>query len=339
MKYDAQTAQVKTLLPGAQNILILLPPEAGIDQLAAGLALYLSLEQIKKNVAIATEGIIRVGHTQLFGVGQIQNKIPPSSSGDLVLTLGGVVVPGPNGQEGALPLEKMDYQASGSDLKLIFRVKPGQKFEPTFITPQYEGGKFDLIFVIGAQNLQSLGNLYQNNQAVFSQTHLVNIDNQANSQFGTTNVVDPQSSSLSEIMGQVLPSLQLPIETDISSNILSGIFEATNNLQSPNVGAETYEIVAQSLKAGGQKPSEVSQPQPAPAPTSAPAGFDLSKLQTITPEPVKPEATSAPLGGAKEQQPEYQSSPEEMPSGEAATSGEPELDWLTPKIYKGGNVG
>lgn len=350
MKYDLQIAELQRLLSVSQNILVVLPQNSDVDNLAAGLALFLSLEQTGKEVAIASEGVIRVGHTNLFGVGQIQSTLPQTKGGNLAIILGGVVDPA-IGKPPAL--EKLDWFAEGSDLKLVFLTLPGQKFEPTHITPRFEGGSWNVVFVVGATNLEELGSLYSTHQEVFSRIHLVNIDNQStNSQFGQTKIVDPGASSLSEIIMQLLPALGLPVNGDISSNILNGIFAATADLGDNRVNAETYEVVAQALRAGGHRPGkEVSVPpvpasesviQSTPFPAASQPGFDLSKLFPTSVPPV--------VSSLREQQKEPQPlvatnvpSPEERPGGEGVVSEEevvtPGSDWLTPKIFKGTNLG
>lgn len=326
MKYEAQLQALKNLLPQAQNILIALPSEVDIDNLASALALLLSLQQSGKQVAIVSGGVIKVEHAHLFGIGQIKNQLPETRGGNFVITLGGVVAP-----DGTVPsLQKLDWAPSGveqKDLKLTFYVVPGQKFSPTHITPGYEGGSFNLIFVLGTSNLTLLGDLYNGNREVFSTTPLVNIDQKAgNTNFGTINFVDPEASSLSEIVGQVISIFQLPLDTDIASNLLAGIFAATSNMQSSQVTAEAYEIVAGALKAGGKKPGAVPSPQPSMMAFAQPqpqvTNYDLDKVFNPQPSPVSPQP---------------QPSPEEIPAGEKIMT--PEDDWLTPKIFKGGSIG
>lgn len=324
MKYNQNLTEAQKLIPNAKSILIALPTGASIDLLAAGLALYLSLIQTKKEVSIIMDGPVLVGHTSLFGAGQIQNRLPQSSNGNFVLTLGGVA--NPNDPQRPIPsVVNMDYKAEGTDLKLIFNVVPGMSFEPTHITPSREGGKFDLVFVIGVINLNLLGNIYTTNQSTFSGVHLINIDNNpANAQFGASNVIDPAASSLSEIMAQVLPGLALPIDADIAANILAGIYIATDNLQSGNVSADTFLVVAEAMRAGGKKPAAPTLPN-----QQAQAFSDAFTMPPV----VTPQATPST----------YRSSPEERPAGEGLMSeGEvinPEPDWLTPKIFKGGGLG
>ena len=105
MKYTQEISQIQPTLTPAQNILIVLPSEINIDKLASGLSLFLSLKTFGKNVSIVTEGIIRVGHSDLFGVGQVGSQITSTKGGDLTITLGGVVSP-----DGKVPaLQNLDW--------------------------------------------------------------------------------------------------------------------------------------------------------------------------------------------------------------------------------------
>lgn len=343
MKYEAQLTNLKTLLPQAKTVLIALTPQAGVDELAAGLSLTLALENAGKNVSIVTESVIRVSHTNLFGVGKVQDKVPESTGGDLSIVVGGVA-----SADGTVPsLEKLDWYTKGADLHLVFHALQGQKFEPTFITPKKEGGNYDLVFVIGAANLEALGSLYLTKRELFHSSHLVNIDTkQQNLQFGATNIVDPSASSVSEIVYQTLQSLVLPIDPDTSTNILSGIFTATSNLQGGNVGADTFEVVAAALRTGGKKPLAVAEATPK-------QNFDFTQFATpstpqptqpfyvpTSPQPVAEQPAQPPVSAtSREYQPEVQPSPEEAPTGEQAQTSTPEADWLTPKIFKGSSIG
>lgn len=328
MKYEAQILEISSLISGSKNILIALPSEANVDHLAAGLALFLSLEQSGKSPSVATEGVIKVGHSHLFGVGQIENKLPQTEGGDFILTLGGVAT-----SDGKVPaVAKMDYYPSGTDLNLVFRVVPGAKFEPTHITPRFDGGGFDLIFTIGASSLEKLGKIYISNQQVFNGVNIINIDNSLeNTKFGKVQIVDPEVSSFSEIVAQILPSLALPFENDIATNTLSGIFAATSNLQGNNVTADTYSVVASAIRVGGKRPIE----QPAENPVNMPW---INTPTQPTPTPPSADNFTVPPVVSDNNQPPVSAMTEETPSGEAATT-TPEADWLTPKIFKGSSIG
>lgn len=348
MKYDSQIVELKNLLPAAKNILICLPFGADIDKLAAGLGLFLILEALGKQVNIVSDDAIVVSQSHLFGVDHVQKNIPPTEGGNLTLTLEGVAA-----SDNTVPaLEKLDWFAENNNLNLVFHVLPGQTFQPRGIVPHYQGSGFDLIFVVGAVNLNALGNIYQANSQAFSGTHIVNIDTQsANTSFGATNVLDNQASSVSEMMVNLISDLGLTIDADSASNLLAGIFNATANLTDPKVTAETYMAVASCLRVGGRKPQSPPVYQQATT-------YDWNAVsaagQNMPDFAVPPVVTSGqqiqPVVDQGDHETVFQSppqppppveigSPEERPYQEGVISETPEPDWLTPKIFKGTSLG
>jgi len=319
MKYDGQIGELKNLLPTAKNILIALPVGADTDRLSAALSLFLVFEGQGKQVSIVCEDTMTVAQSHLFGVDHVQKTLPQTEGGNLTLTLEGVAA-----SDGTVPaLEKLDWYAESSNLNLVFHVLPGQTFQPARIVPRYQGSGFSLIFVIGAANLDSLGGIYRQNAQVFSGVHVVNIDNQGNTGFGATNVVDSNAASVAEVVTFLLQDLGIVLDGDIASNLLAGIFASTDNLVSPKVNADTYMAVANCLRVGGKKPGAVSGQQTAGTIIGGISGPvpDLSAL-------IPPSVVSAP-----------QPSPEERPAGEGIVSETPEPEWLTPKIFKGTSLG
>ncbi len=354
MKYDLQLTELKNLLPTAKNIVIVLPANSDIDRLAAGLALFLTLEALGKEVSIVCDTSVKVSQSHLFGVDHIQNTLPQTEGGNLTITLEGVAA-----SDGTVPaLEKLDWYAENSNLNLVFHVLPGQTFQPARIVPHYQGSGFGLIFVIGAVNLNALGNIYQVNNQAFSGVHLVNIDTQiANTSFGQTNILDTNASSVSEVMVNVISDLGFNLDADSASNLLAGIFDATNNLTDPKTTAETYIAVAQCLRVGGRKPSVtmggvptetfpqqdlmplIPREQPAVSQPVVPIQPQIQPqdVSGYTTPPVIPNNNLGDDSLVAQSVP--QPSPEEKPSGERVVTETPEPDWLTPKIFKGSSLG
>lgn len=344
MKYDSQLTELKSVLPTARNILIALPANANIDVLASGLALFLTLQAAGKQVSIVCDNTIKVGQSHLVAVDHIQKNVPSTEGGNLTLTLEGVAA-----SDNTIPaLEKLDWYAENSNLNLVFHISPGHTFQPAKIVPKYQGSGFNLIFTVGALNLNALGNVYSSNSQAFSGTHIVNIDTQSsNTSFGQTNVLDTQASSVSEIMSNVLTDLGFALNADAASNLIAGIFDATQNLTKISATAETYMAVAQSLRVGGKKPA-VSAAVPAydwqalmPASQGEPRG------QTVIPDYAIPSVVSSTppqqvdnSGDDSQSSPPIQSgSPEERPFEEGVISETVEPEWLTPKIFKGSTLG
>ncbi|MDO8573800.1 MAG: hypothetical protein Q7R77_03550, partial [Candidatus Daviesbacteria bacterium] len=309
--------------PTAKNILIAVPTGASIDKLSAGLALFLTLEAAGKQVSIICDDNILVGQSHLFGVDHIQKTLPSTEGGNLTLTLEGVA-----SSDNTIPaLEKLDWFAENSNLNLVFHVLPGQTFQPARIVPKYQGSGFNLIFVVGAVNLNALGNIYSQNVSAFSGTHIVNLDTQtSNASFGQTNVIDSAAVSVSEVMVNLISDLGFSLDADSAGNLLCGLFDSTNNLSDPKATADTYMAVANCLRVGGKKPGAQVQKQPEVV-SSIPQqpAYDWNALSAAIGQKVAPMAP--------------QPSPEERPAGEGVVSETVEPEWLTPKIFKGTSLG
>lgn len=333
MKYDAQIGELKNKLDSASSVLVVLPKEVNVDLLAAALALYLSLKQSGKSAAVVSESELKVSQAALFGIGDIKGQLPESNSGNFVIKLDGVV------EGGKVPaLEKLDWFPSGSDLNLVFHVQPGKKFEPINISHHYDKTSFQLIFFVGAPTLADFGGIYTNNIGVLGGATKVSIDNsQNNNLFSNVNIIDSNTASISEMVSQILQSLGLPQDADIASNIVTGIYDATQNLTA-NVSGDTFIAVGQAMQMGAKVPF-------VRAPLNQ-GGFDIRKFTS--------QPTDNGQQTAKDQRPKTQDRDEqpaeraksqyEVPAGEQATHGNPEgtnpaPDWLTPKVFGGKNLG
>jgi len=319
LKYDHQLTEVKSRFPSANRILIVLPQNLNTDNLAAGLSLYLSLKSAGKKVDVVSTGTPLVSQSHLYGIGEIKNHVAKAGAGNFIISLDGVV--DNTGTMQQVPaLEKLDWYPEGSKLNLVFHVVQGQRFEPTNIASRHEEAGYDLTWVIGCQNLNELGDLFISNSQYFAQSQVINVDNnQTNAYFGFANVIDPQASSLSEIIAQVLPSLTLNMDRDAASNIITGIYGATNNL-TQKINPDTFMVVSQAVQVGGVLPGAAqpaaSQPQPVQQPAPAP------QLQTnFQPQPQVVQQPPAP-------QPIYQpepqfSAPIETPAPQPSLQGSP----------------
>jgi hypothetical protein len=354
VKYDTQIGELKTKLDSANSVLVVLPKEVNTDKLASALALYLALKKAGKQVSIVSEAELKVAQTNLFGLGDIQKSLPENNSGNFVIKLDGIV------EDGKVPaLVKLDWFPTGNDLNLVFHVAPGKKFEPINLSHHYDTTNFQLVFFIGGQTLADFGTLYSNNVNQLGSATWVNIDNsQNNNLFAPINIVDTQTISLSEMVAQIIQGLSLAQDADIANNLISGIFEMTQNL-TVNVSGTTFITVGQAMQEGGRVPfAQVIEDA---------GGLDLSQFanqssdNTAAPveEPVAPTQSEVitkgdrPIGvmteAKTEPAPEADSQPTatsqfEVSVGEQAVGGNPESsdptpDWLTPKVFGGKSLG
>lgn len=301
--YLTQLGDFPSKLASSKRILVALPGDFSVDSLASSLALALALQKAGKNVFVVSEGTPLVSHSNLYGIGDIKSAVPTSGEGNFIIKLDGVV--DPSGQMNTVPsLEKLDWYPEGSALNLVFHVVPGQRFEPTKVDYSHETSGFDTIFVVGAAALDNLGAIYLKNASAFSKATVVNIDtDSSNTQFGNINVVDSQASSIAEMMVSLIPNLGLAMDTDIASNIVAGLYNATANL-TQKVNANTFAAVAAAMQSGGKLPegghsSEVVQEV---AETTQSVQEAVSAETVVEPEVIQPQTNQIQFNAKNEQQ-------------------------------------
>ena len=283
-----------TIINKGKTGIIVLPPNPSIDAIASATSLYLGLAKLGKTVKIACESNIE---SDLFAADKIQKDL--TADGD------NLVISFPY-TEGSI--DKVDYNIKGNSFNLIITPRPGYpKLDPSQVKYSYTGGIIDFFVTIDAVNLNSLGNIYSENQSQFNGRDIINIDRHlTNSFFGTVNFVNRTASSLSELILVLLQALNTEIDKNIATNLYAGLIAATNNFNSYSVNATTFESAAQLLKAGAIK-KILKKPEIKFSPTQ-----NNKETQTIKPvETVEKETQNE------------RSTPQ---------------DWLRPKIFRGGNL-
>jgi len=242
------------LINQAHNILIALPRGANLDQIAAGLALYLSLQKSGKQTGVVCPEPMRVELSRLVGVDRITDKV---AGADLAI-LFNYPISG---------IEKVTSDEQDGKLRLIIRLNPGQ---PPLTAAQVVfspvGATGDLIITLGTRKLEGLGKVYFDNKEFFEQKPIINIDNNSqNTGFGKVNIVDKDVVSFSEMVSTIIFETGLPMDSDISSNLLSGLRTATDNFQSSRVTADTFEVAAFALRTHEGKTEQAgTEAEPSP---------------------------------------------------------------------------
>ena len=333
-------SKISALLGKSNDILIVLPIQPTVDAAAAALSFSLSLSKSQKQSTVACSEPITVGLNRLVGVNKITDKI---GSRNLIASFDYIED----------SIEKVSYSISEGKFNLV--IKPKEGFPPMDtekVSYSYSGASADLLISIGAPRPENLGKIFHNERKLFDEQETINIDTSPlNSQFGKSNLVDPRSSSLSEIVGLMIKYLNMPIDADIATNLLAGMETATNNF-TVKTRAETFEMIAWCMKNGGRREQLKTQlpAQPFNAkPFMTPSIPPVQKMQ-----PQKPPINSRPQVFPQSQpRPQFQPQPQTQPSAVNTTNrnlsgttfagksfqspvpSAPSPDWLKPKIYKG----
>jgi len=301
---NEQIGELKEKLEEAKEIVILTGKSPSYDSLAAALGLVLVLEKNGKKVTVACQAEMTVQVSDIFGVNKVVNEL---SGKNLIISFDYV--------EGAV--DKVSYNIEGNKFNLIIAPKGGvEPLSSEKVDFSTGGARADLVFVIGVCDLEGLGKIYSENRELFESSTVVNIDCvDENKDFGRINLVNPGASSCSEVVAAMVRILKLELSKDGASNLLSGIDWKTDYLTSEAVGPEAFEAVAYLLRAGAKRRAVKRKK----------AGEEKKTVVKLK-EPVE----------IKKDQPETDEG--KVVGVEEEKAKKPPDDWLTPKVYRGGQL-
>lgn len=291
--------RLKSIIEKSRHGAIIVSPQATYDTLSAATSLYLSFLEKGLDLILVSETPVNV---DLLGAEKFTSSL--SAPGD------SLVISFPY-QEGAV--DKVDYRIEGDNFNLIITPKDSQsKLDPKQVKFFYTGGNFDFILLLDTPSLNTLGELYQNNQSLFQGREIINIDRHfTNMNFGTLNIVVKNVSSSSELIYHILKAGNFLIDKEIATNLYAGLLSATNNFTSFSTTADTFLVASELLRKGAMK--KIVK-QPVKKPISNQIFFDQKTERIKTPS-------------INEIEKEPASQEENTPA-----------DWLKPKIFKGGNL-
>lgn len=241
--------QIINQINKAKNILIVFGSNPNGDAIASSLALFLFLKKINKKVSVASS---------------LTKKLDKEKSPDSLSFL-----PSYNLIEHNLKnlrkfivslniknakISQIKYNLEGEKLNFIIAPEEGW-FSPEDVSSASGGFEYDLIFCINTPDLESLGQLYDNNIEFFYKTIIINIDNQANNEeYGQINYLDINASSSAEIIFQLITHYNSELlDEDIATCLLTGIIIKTKNYKNPNLTPITLLTSSKLISAGAQR--------------------------------------------------------------------------------------
>lgn len=233
---------LSSIIQSANSILILLPLKPYFDQVAAALALYLSLRE-KKQTSISCPTPMIVEVNRLVGVNKITSEL---GNKNLSMKFVGYK---------ANDIERVSYDIENGEFKLTVIPKPGlpsPKKEQVELS--YSGVSADMVILVGGANDSHFPALSSKD---LLGAKLVHIGTRILSLPGDKSVLSfaKPSSSISEVVTTLINENGLLLDSDIATNLVMGIEEGSNHFSNPEVTAATFEIFANLLKAGGQRTS------------------------------------------------------------------------------------
>jgi hypothetical protein len=238
---QSPTQNISEVINQNDSGVIVLQANPTVDAIGAATGLYLGLAKMGKSIAIACSN---PPQSNLAGADKIQSSLV--AGGD------NLVISFPY-TEGSI--DKVDYNIQGNFFNLVIVPRPGYpKLDPDKVNYTYTGGKIDYVITIDAPNLNSLGQIYTENQNQFQGKNIINIDRHLiNNSYGTVNFINKTSSSTSELVFQLLRDMRIEVDKEIATNLYSGLLAATNNFTSYSVNPGTFESASELMRLGAQK--------------------------------------------------------------------------------------
>jgi hypothetical protein len=229
-----------SLTASARSILILLPSQPDFDQVAAGLALYLSLKNTKEVFVVCPTPML-VEFNRLIGVNQITTE-----SGNKNLTIKFDQYPAEN-------VERVSADVENGMFYLTVIPKPGQVSpKKENIELSYSGVSADTIILIGGANESHFPLLMTLDVQAAKLVYLGTRDLAMTQGKSLISFARP-ASCLSEIAAALIKESGLNFDADIATNLVLGIEKGSSHFSSEETTPETFELFAQLLRAGGQR--------------------------------------------------------------------------------------
>jgi nanoRNase/pAp phosphatase (c-di-AMP/oligoRNAs hydrolase) len=221
--------QIKNQIEAAENILLLVKQNACGDEVAASWGLFQLLKNLGKNPTVLESNLQARNLKFLAAPEKMEKEIVGAR--DFVLSFS------------TARNKIIDFRTENKiDSFDIYITPEKETVDPrdfSFIPAKF---KYDLLVVLGCQNLDQFGEMREKNADLFFEVPIVNIDNSgANENFGQVNLVDITASSVSETLSDFArKKWEKFVDPEAAQCFLAGIISATGNFQSPKTTPQTF---------------------------------------------------------------------------------------------------
>jgi len=230
------------LLDNSNNILLVTPPSPNHDLITSTIALYSLLQNQNKEVTLLNNSFTTNNSSLSF--------LPQPAKKDFI--------DGLDGTRDFLLIFNTKYNkiinitTDKKEDETIIRLTPEKgTIDPRDFSLAPADFKYDLVIILGAPTLETLGEIYQKNTDLFFEIPKININNDSeNDDYGQINLVDLTAASVTEIIGELLFT-QYPdtINEEMAQVLLTGIISTTNSFQKPNTTPQTLILASKLIKA------------------------------------------------------------------------------------------
>lgn len=240
--------QIMEAINRSRHILVVFRHDSG-DGLSAALAIKKILEKLNKEVEVLSPNFAPPSvFNFLPGFTDVRTELSPLQKFIIKIDIA------------KNKLASLSYEVKNDNLFVYITPKTGLITHDAIKTASTDL-KFDLIITIDCPDLNSLGDIYQNNTDLFTKVPVLNIDhNPANENFGSINLVDISSLASAEIIFELLqktwPDLITP---EITTLLLTGLIVKTKSFRAGNTNGRTLQNASKLVNMGADREKIVTQ--------------------------------------------------------------------------------
>lgn len=229
--------ELSGLLNNGQHILIVGPTDPSIDVVCSAAAWQIFLLNQKKQADIVFGGK-KPDLKFLPSAVNLHSDINDLNKFKIILNVAQTKV------------KQLSYDLNDKEL-VIDIVPEGGIFESHDLRTEKGDYTYNLILVLGAVDLESLGSIYRDNRHFFQTVPIINLDRQLlNENFGQLNIIEAKATSIAEMSYY---ALQKHLTKDIATCLLAGLIAATNSFQSMQVTPQVLELASNLLVKGAER--------------------------------------------------------------------------------------
>ena len=232
--------QTSEAIRQAETVLIITGQHPSVDQVSAVMALAAILRKFGKKVTpIVTDN--PPASVQMLDMGAVDRGM--GGSRDFVIKVD--VTKG--------EVDKLRYEVQGNKLNISLTPFKGS-FAPNDVTFGYGDFHYDLAIALGVPTRARLDRIYDQNLASFETIPLVNLDfHRSNESYGAVNLIEPNASSLCEMLVALSESLQGGIiDAEIATALFMGIIASTDRFTATHTSPKSLTVAAQMMAAGAR---------------------------------------------------------------------------------------
>lgn len=236
--------QIFKQIEKSKNILIVFSAKNGGDSFSSALALFLFLKKQNHEASIVGAGIDEEKNIFSFlpGYSEIQSDL--NNLRRFVVSV----------DISQAKVNQIKYLVDNNTLNFIISPSEGW-FKPEDVSARAGEFKYDLIITVGVGDLESLGEIHDENVEFFYKTSIINIDQHAaNEEFGQINFIDLNAVAISEIIFYLIKNQGEDfLDEDIATCLLAGIIQKTKNFKTPNLTPRTLLTTSQLISRGADR--------------------------------------------------------------------------------------